>query len=452
MRKKFVLSLFGVFAALAVLYGIWWLFPQERNAEVVTDAYRVTNEWLEKSHTLAEDPGKNGFINPTFLPYWGRKGIEHKEDSEAGEIVVAWQNYSTPSADNTVDHKALLEQKDEGYTKALDGMKKVAPDLREAMDKSLFAPPKYELKADAVIPNLIAARACAQAMVGLAESEVAQGEVEQAAEDLVSVVSFGAGLIGQCGFLTDMVGVGIEDIGVNGFNGLIDINSNLPADTWKSLSQKMLNCEPPKEMILRAMQSEMLFCHNSIEYFKENPDWISEEIKYSPVAALPGFFSREERIYNNVMSDLILQYQSKGTLDLPKELLEPSNTDWFTGRTGSLTVLMVQDFSRSKGRLEVSRRRLIATSTAAGISAYRAQEGKLPETLAQLPEAGIPLTDDKEWLSTMEYEARGDSATLKVRIQDSPAQLFPSVRGDWEHPWLETTDEHLTYSFGPVKK
>ena len=52
----------------------------------------------------------------------------------------------------------------------------------------------------------------------------------------------------------------------------------------------------------------------------------------------------------------------------------------------------------------------------------------------------------------MEYEARGDSATLKVRIQDSPAQLFPSVRGDWEHPWLETTDEHLTYSFGPVKK
>ena len=85
MRKKFVVILFAVIAALSVLYGVWWTFPKAKNAEVVAEAHRVTQERLERIRSQAEDPEVNGFLNPTFLPYWGRMGIEQKESSRARE-------------------------------------------------------------------------------------------------------------------------------------------------------------------------------------------------------------------------------------------------------------------------------------------------------------------------------------------------------------------------------
>ena len=450
MRKSFVIVLFGVFAAFALLYGVWWMFPKARNTEIVAEAHRVTEERLEAIRSQADDAEVNGFLNPTFVPYWGRMGIEQKDGSSAQKTVRAWQEYSTASADERVDHKTLQEQSDEGYSTALEGMMAMAPELRKAMNKPLFAPPKSEHNAAAVIPNIIAARACAQAMVGLAESEIARGQLDQAALDLVSIINFGSGFNGQGTLFTDMAGISIQAIGLDGFNGLIDINSGLSADTWKTLAASVLKTVPPKDTLLSSLQGEMLYVHNSIELVHEDPEIVEEAIRLSPLAHLPGFYDREERIYNNVMSDIILQHQKNGTLEPPKEFFEPSAMDQLTGRSGVLAVLMLSDPVRANRRILLSRSSQIATATALGIAAYRAQEGKLPESLAQLSQAGIPVTEETDFLDSMEYSVQADTATLKVPVQEQPDESISQTSRYGEHPWLKRDAQFLTYSFGRV--
>ena len=318
------------------------------------------------------------------------------------------------------------------------------------MNKPLFAPTKSDHNAASVIPNLIAARACAQAMVGLAESEVAQGQIEQAATDLISVVNFGSGFNGQGSLIFDMVGIAIQNIGIDGFNGLIDINSALPAESWKSLAASLVKTVPPKDTLLGSLQGEMLYVHNSVALVHDDPELVDEAIRLSPLAHLPGFYEREERIYNNVMSDLILQYQNKGTLELPNEFVEPSAMDQFTGRSGTLAMLMMSDAGRADRRILLARNSQIATATAVGIAAYRAQEGKLPGGLAQLSEAGIPVTKETDLLNSMEYSVQGDTATLKIRLPEQTAEPIQNTSDFGERPWLKEDDQSITYTFGRV--
>ncbi|MCA9779276.1 MAG: hypothetical protein KC800_21255, partial [Candidatus Eremiobacteraeota bacterium] len=280
-------------------------------------------------------------------------------------------------------------------------------------------------------------------------AEVTQGKDQQAARDLVSVIHFGSNFNGQGTLISDMIGIAIQAIGLNAFNGLIDLNSDFPAEEWKSLTKTILDSTPPKDSMIRAFQGEMVFCGNSVDGLADNAGDFQED---AWMTALPGFLGRELRIYNNLMSDQILSLQKNGSLNLPKELLEPTAMDRFTGRSGPLAEILIPSGERSIAHTNLSRRCLIAIATATGMAAYRAQEGKLPASLAQLSEAGIPVTDEKEWLEAMEYKVQGDTATLKIRVQDPPAELTPMSGTDWEHPWLEASNEFLVYKFEPLKK
>jgi uncharacterized protein YjbK len=68
-----------------------------------------------------------------------------------------------------------------------------------------------------------------------------------------------------------------------------------------------------------------------------------------------------------------------------------------------------------------------------------------------LSEAGIPVTEDKGLLQSMEYDVRGENATLKIRIQEPSAELTLTGPAHWENPWLEDDNEFLTYKFGAAK-
>jgi hypothetical protein len=245
-----------------------------------------------------------------------------------------------------VDHEALQAQSDEAFSKALADMEGIAPELRDAMNKPLFMPPKFELNSESESANFIAARACAHLMVGLAEAEVAQHKDAQAAQDLVSVMNFGKGFYGQGTLIGDMLGVAIQAIGRDGFNGLIDLNSDISADEWKSYTRSILDSSPPEEETLQALQGEVVFCGNSVDLLDENPGALEDN---SWLSVLPGYLAREKRIYNNLMSDLIIRYQKDGTLKLPKELTEPQAMDRFTGRTGPLVELLVTGWERPDG-------------------------------------------------------------------------------------------------------
>ena len=443
--------LFTFLLLLAIVfscYGVWLQFPSARNTAVVTEAHAVAGDRLKERLARAEDPALNGFLSPTFVPYWGRPSRERVDGSPASKIVEAWSQYATPYGNERVDHQSLQAKADEGYSKALADMETVAPELREAMGKPVFIPPNFEPNSKSEVPNYIAARLCAYAMVALAEAQVAQGKKAQAAQDLVSVVHFGSGFVDHSTLVGDMVGVNIQSIGLHAFNGLIDINTDFSAKEWKSLAKQILDSTSPKDAMLRALQGEIVFCGNSIELLATDSNVLGEG-GWTPV--LPGTLGREMRIYNNLMSDLIVQFQKDGTVRFPKELDEDRFMDRVAGRSGSLAKTLIPNCERSNELFNISRLSLTATATAAGVAAYRIQEGRLPERLTKLAEAGIPLTEDKELFQAMDYQVNGDAATLKVQIQDP--QATPALDWDdkWEHAWLQAGNGSLTFKFGPVK-
>ncbi len=453
MRKSFVIALIAVIAVPIVLYGVWVQFPATRNPEIISEAYAVTNERMAELNLQAEDPEKNGFLSPTFVSYWGRKDKEYLESSPGKKAIDDWNlYYSTPGLGEKVDHQALQADSDEKYTAALSGMEQVVPELRIAMNRPVFFPPKFELTAESTIPNLIAARACAQAMIGLAEAQVVQGKKEQAAQDLVTVIHFGSLFNDQGTLIMDMIGVAIQAIGADGFFGLIDVNNDFSADTWKSLTQKIIGSTPPKDTLLRAMQGEMLYCHNTIAQVAENPGSLDEVGGVNGLAALPGFLGREERIYNNTMTDLILAVKADGRVSFGSDVTNPETMDYIKGRTGVVAQILLANYERADKQCRINRNRLMATATATGIAAYRAQEGRLPDSLAQLSEAGIPVVDDGEALGAMEYDVKGDTATLKVRIQEAGSDIPLSYATEWEHPWMSGDDEFIVFTFGSLKK
>lgn len=135
--RKFTVAFVVFIVVVVTFYGIWLQFPKARNTEVVAEAYKVTNERLNEMLAQADDPELNGFLNPYFVPYWGRRSIEQKEGSPASQTIMAWGEYSTPYQGEKVDHKTLQSEGDEGYSKALADMEKAVPELREAMNKPL---------------------------------------------------------------------------------------------------------------------------------------------------------------------------------------------------------------------------------------------------------------------------------------------------------------------------
>ena len=100
------------------------------------------------------------------------------------------------------------------------------------------------------------------------------------------------------------------------------------------MTQTILKSTPPKDTVVRAMQGEMLFCHNTIEQISENPGAIGELGELPGLATLPGFLEREERIYNNTMTDLILAVKADRRVSFGSDLTEPTTTDYITGRAG----------------------------------------------------------------------------------------------------------------------
>lgn len=200
------------------------------------------------------------------------------------------------------------------------------------------------------------------------------------------------------------------------------------------------------------MQGEMLFCHNTIEQVSEDPGYMEELGGLSGLASLPGFLTREERIYNNNMTDLIVALKADGRVSFSNDLIEPTTMDYISGRTGLVAQILIANFERADKQCRINRNRLTATATATGVAAFRAQEGRLPENLVQLSEAGIPVTDDSEQLQSMEYKLTGNTATLKARVQEAGSDIPLSYATDWEHPWMTGDSEFIVFNFGPLQK
>ncbi len=407
--KKLGLVYLGILLAFCVVYTVWIQFPKIQDPRRLQEVEVSAQEHFVEIQTVAKDPERNGYLSQTFLPYWGRKGVERKENAPIKKILEDWNGYSTSSTREFVDHSSLA--KNSSYQAALSKFETVAPELEAAMRKPVFAAPDQELSFNSPVMNFISVRSSAQAMVGYAEARAAQGKILEAASATVAVMEFGKAVETQTTLINEMVGVAVQSIGFDGYVGLLGPESKLSAAQWKALAGRLTDALPVEQELATTMGSEMVGFQKSVAMLKTGkfPDLNSAWWR------LPGFLSREARIYSNLMLTIDSDLRDGGTVQMPSYLANPSTSDYLTGKVGNLALVVLPNYVRADAEIRFNRTKIAGAATATAVLAFRAENRRLPKNLDEIRAAGIPIPHS-EVLKEVEavYALSGTKATLSL--------------------------------------
>lgn len=420
------------FVVVLGLYGVWVQFPRVREPERLQALLSETQTSWDGVQTRAADPAQNGFLTPKFLPWWGRMDKEQVPDSDISKTISHWNQFTTMGVGELKDHLALA--KDPEYQKALAGFEAVAPELDQAMRKPLFAvneTPKLELYT--AIPNYIAIRASAQAAVGLAEVRVSQGKAQEAAHLVASVARLGHALQGQSSLVQEMIGTAIQMIATDGYVGLLGPDSKLTWAQWNTLAEDLLASVPPTDQVKDAMQGDLYSMINTLERLRVEGKSPDADFQLN---VLPGFLAREQRIYSNLMVEILGTLDSDHKVETLAVLTHPTKMDYVTGRMGLVAEVAIPEYARSCSAAEENRSRLVGLSLVSATRAYLAKEKKLPANLEQLKAAGLACPTPEQMAA--EHVGFQSSAGEVTITSTYTPRGTDGRRSYWSHgPWAD---------------
>jgi type II secretory pathway pseudopilin PulG len=429
--KKLVLSLVCLLVLGAVALGVWLQFPRIQRPRLLDESMSAARRRWDEAQAMAKDPAQNGFLDKTFLPYWGRQDREYKEGSSIAQVVLAWSDFAAVVSAGKERGGAATTAP---YRKALADFEAVAPELVEQMRKPVFLPPDDSPDLNTRLPNFVAVRRCAQAVSALAEARLAQGRPAEAAQLICALASFGDSIKLQGSLISTMIGAAIQNIAADTFLGLLGPEARLSAKEWRQIEGRLVESLglPASDQIADSMQTELLAAHNSFEAMRSGK---AKDMAGLSVLPIPGWLAREERIVDNVMLPIIDDLR-QGNASVPRAVESPTGWDYFSGNTGILANVFIPNFVRADGQLDMTRQRLSALALICEIRAYARSKGQLPRSVEELAGAGLApdlLKALKREGSS--YVSDGTTATLTLvyRMPDPnwTAPVNPFKPGSW---------------------
>jgi len=105
----------------------------------------------------------NGYLDPTFLPFWGRKDREGKPDSDLKKQLFKLDRYCDMREWDELGLEGLALARDPQTRAVFTEFGKLADRFHELMAKPKFVPPDDQpLDANTLVPNFLAFRALTQ--------------------------------------------------------------------------------------------------------------------------------------------------------------------------------------------------------------------------------------------------------------------------------------------------
>lgn len=222
MRKGFLLTLVGLLVVCCLLYGVIIALPRPRHQAVVDEGLAAAEKAFAAAQADANEASTNGFLNPTFLPYWGRKDKENVPDAPIRQVVENWNAQLYPENDENVDPGKLLKEKNPQFLAALTEFEKVAPELEKAMYAPRFVPPESRITLSTMVMNYIALRSAELGITGLGEVRLAQGRPAEAVSALLAPVVLGSHMLNHGSVLTDQLACATVARGSDAYLCLLD--------------------------------------------------------------------------------------------------------------------------------------------------------------------------------------------------------------------------------------
>jgi hypothetical protein len=356
--------------------------------------------------------------------------------------MTDWSAFTTPGADEPVDHEKLLGNKDSKFLAAMTEFEKVAPELEKAMTAPRFVAPETHFSFSTVVMNFIAVRSSAMAMVGLAELRLAQGRPADAFRALMAPIHMSGNLRAQGPLITDMVGLAIGTLSMDAFTSLIHPRFPIPVADWKRAAGIFSAAVPPKDRVLTAAQMEVTAANTS---FEETAESKAVDPYLGALKRAPGMLRREQRIYNNIMGDMLLDLKENRP-PVVEEVGTPGSLDFLTGKVG-LALDLVPNMTRMQPFAEHNRRRVIGLSVFCGVAAYLAENKALPKDLEQV--RGVAEIPDSAILTEVgvTYKLEGTQATLTVPQARDMTIDITDEQDFGPHPWYKQDKSAMVWSF-----
>jgi hypothetical protein len=324
MRKK---VLGGVCVALLVFYLGLLVTPVREHTSAIVAARAASEARLQENAAVAGNPEQNGYYTAELLEYWGRKDTEYKDDSKFKKATNHWQQYSAAANGAYVDHQHYLESPEEvdetspgvvPYLEARQEYAEYVPAVLEAWSKPHFTVGDKVRTYDTLVPNYLSLRATAQCLAGYAEAMAATGDDAEAARVLLPIFHLGQNMEGRGGsVISTMIGVALQSVAFDGAMATMGPEADLTAEQWKEAALKIQASAPPADVAIKDIEDELA----TADRFFADPKPADGSVMETGsgivlLAYIPGFWSREGRIYDNNMGDLLESLQQGKQPDL----------------------------------------------------------------------------------------------------------------------------------------
>jgi hypothetical protein len=412
--KLIRIGCFLVLIAMLVLYGVVVSKPPKLHQQTVDAALASLAKRRAARKPLLEDPAANGFLNPKLNRFWSRG---RDNGGPVKDTITGWaNNFSDQGAGHHIDHAALQKSKNPGYQTLRLAFIGLLPDLVAAFTKPVFQPVNEEVH----VANDVALRSLTLAINGYAESLVAQHLPDQAA--LAYELAFREGYLfsDDVNMVHAFQGIGFQALAFQSLVATLQPDANLTAAQWAELSKAAAATSPTPVTITQALQHDLAI---GTAFLSQPRGSFEDPARYlRGVYLLPGLQARDLRIYHNTMG-LALEESLTGSVKTgnPPDTL----SEYLKGNAGSGTGVLLPPggYPKQSARVGLHSAKMGGLSAMAAVCAFRAKNGRLPTTLAQVGTLGLKAPGGLSW-STVKgfyYKVEGKKALVGVLV---PARQF----------------------------
>ncbi|HAM21929.1 MAG TPA: hypothetical protein DCQ04_06590 [Actinobacteria bacterium] len=388
-------------ASLAVGSLLLWIrSPRVKEGQLHEDVWRAAAERHDKAQQEAGNLQKNAYLSSTFQPYWG---IE--KDRRTGcfveRVVREWLHCWLADDGEPIEPIYI----DPEYKRWRAEFEALADELRVELKKPFFVVPgdmwsrHWESLNDGHIRRL------AKALHQLAKAHVEEGNFDKAALTFLDAIRL-SGLIQTEGGERSISGKALQIESIREFTELVPPDAPL-GDKWRFISRALLESVPAENEAVTWLED--LTASYRLAHRHPTP---SSRRRLS-ILDFPGIRAREERLFCNLMTPLLLAIRAS------KRPVVPSvDSGLMVHRPSQFTLDSMLYLSHLSGQA------LRGLGVATALLAHQAEYGLLPTSLEAL---AIPIPEGLTW----SVETKCLTAPLKEH------RLMSGFKELLESDWLE---------------
>jgi hypothetical protein len=411
--------------APVLLYAAWVSYPPSRYEALSVTILQEVAARHAAEQQVAHRADLNAYVDPFFLPFWGREGIELRDPSPAGEALKGLEDLSDLAQGRDVKLEKRL--KDPAVHERFKQFALVYPHFREMCNRPhLVVPSSQPTSFPDPEPQYIAFRKIPLLLSGYAEYLSLQGQSEQALSVAMDCLRFSHLILAeQPALIRSMIGAAAQQISQSTLAMLLE--TPLPGEALEPLLQLLQQTQVPASTFSACIETEYAQGVEMLSGMKkpfagQNASWI-------PLP--PGLEGRELRLYKNDFLAVVVQLR-QGQPIQNSWATNFKMLDWFLGRHGVLGAIAIANYTKTGSHYEVLRMRQAFLHLFVALLQARQRSGRLPESLAQLQASGYKPLEGLD-LKRVVYMARDGKASLKFQLT---AREMPYPQAGEEDPGM----------------